>query len=76
MAHTEKCRGCRNENRCDFIHCTSEREKEIRAKAIEEFAEEILKNSQTANRSPFNNDYTVLIHKFVIDEIAEQLKGE
>lgn len=53
-----------------------DKEKEVRAKAIEEFAEEILKNSQTANRNPFNNDYTVLIHKSVIDEIAEQLKGE
>lgn len=45
-------------------------------KAIEEFAEEILKKSQTANRSPFNNDYTVLIHKSVIEEIASELKGE
>ena len=51
-------------------------EAEIRAKAIDEFAEEILKNSQTANRSVFNRDYTIIIHKSVIDEIAEQLKEE
>ena len=51
-------------------------EAEIRNKAIDEFAEEILKNSQTANRSVFNRDYTIIIHKSVIDEIAEQLKGE
>lgn len=36
MAHTEECRGCSSENRCDFIRCTKEIEKEIRAKAIDE----------------------------------------
>lgn len=36
MAHTEKCRGCMNENKCDYITCRIEEEKEIRNKAIEE----------------------------------------
>ena len=36
MAHTEECRGCSCENRCDFIRCTKEIEKEIRVKAIDE----------------------------------------
>lgn len=36
MAHTEKCRGCMNENKCDYITCRIEEEKEIRNKAIAE----------------------------------------
>lgn len=36
MAHTEKCRGCMNENKCDYITCRIEEEKEIRNKTIEE----------------------------------------
>ena len=65
MAHTEKCRGCRNENRCDFIHCTSEREKEIREQAIDEFAEKIKKLFKG-----------IVIAEKAIDEIATELKGE
>ena len=43
MAHTEKCRGCVYENRCDYITCEIQHLAEVRAderkKAIDEFME-------------------------------------
>lgn len=36
MAHTEKCRGCMNENRCDYITCRIEENKQIRNQAIDD----------------------------------------
>lgn len=68
MAHTEECRGCSCENRCDFIRCTKEIEKEIRAKAIDEFVNALL------NYQSQDEDYKSLSD--VCYEIAEKLKGE
>lgn len=67
MAHTEECRGCSCENRCDFIRCTKEIEKEIRAKAIDEFVEALL------NYQPQDEDYKSFSD--VCYEVAEKLKG-
>lgn len=35
MARTEKCRGCMNENKCDFITCRIEENKESKGVIME-----------------------------------------
>ena len=72
MAHTEECRGCSCENRCDFIRCTKEIEKEIRAKAIDEFAER-LKEEYKPCKETDTEIYTKVCNR--IDKIAEEMRG-
>ena len=36
MAHTEKCRGCMNENKSDYITCRIKEAKEIRNQTIDD----------------------------------------
>lgn len=75
MAHTEECRGCSCENRCDFIRCTKEIEKEIRAKAIDETCLKIFNHllSEIEWNRVLVDDWDALAEEF--KEIAEQLKG-
>ena len=51
-------------------------EAEIRAKAIEEFAEKIMEKAYDYEHVQWSNDNMIRIWESTIDEIAEQLKGE
>ena len=51
-------------------------DKEIRAKAIEEFAEQIKARAHSTERNDWSTDYMISIWESVIDEIAMELKGE
>lgn len=50
--------------------------KEVRAKAIEEFAEQIKARAHSTERNDWSADYMISIWESVIDEIAEAMKGE
>ena len=77
MAHTEKCRGCVYENECSFITCRIEdaiqTHKAIRNRAIDEFAQEVIKQLIEFDKK---NDFVSLgVCIDIVDEVAKQIKG-
>lgn len=53
-----------------------DKEKEVRAKAISDFAEQIKARAHSTERNDWSADYMISIWESVIDEIASELKGE
>ena len=65
------------ENLIKFVdNLSSVTEADIRAKAIDEFAEKIMENAYGYEHMQWSNDTMISIWESTIDEIAEQLKGE
>ena len=71
MAYSEKCRGCMNENKCDYITCRIEEIKEIRNKTIDEFLCALKKEYEPCKNKE-REIYVRICNRF--DKIAEQLK--
>lgn len=79
MAHTEKCRGCVYENRCDYITCQIQYIEEVRAKAraeaIDEFVERMKSKADWIERYSRAFGGTASLIREKVNEIAEQLKA-